>query len=225
MSQPIVPVDICNLALDRIGQAPIASILAPNNPSEDVCGRWYDQTRRELLRDYIFNFARLPVVLTIDESAPAIPEYTNVYRLPNDFIRLLTIGDRLLFGGNIPTSFFTMSDGYLYCDELTDQGLDEDDETIPGLQIEYIYDAVTVTKFDPAFLRCLYLQLAANIAYKFTLKSSLKDSLDKELASALMKAAAISGQEKPPRRVQRSRIRDVRRSGGIYRNNTVIGGG
>jgi hypothetical protein len=141
--------------------------------------------------------------------------------LPGDFVRLLTIGDRILYGGNVPTRFFSISsDGaktYLYCDNVTDQG-----GGAPGLRVEYIFDAVTVPLFDSLFVNVLARQLARNIAYKFTLKSSLVKDLESALAGAHLKAAAVSGQEKPPRRIQRSRIRDVRRSGGIFRNNTVI---
>ena len=61
------------------------------------------------------------------------------------------------------------------------------------------------------------------MARKLTGKGLSNDLLE-ELRNAELAAAAVSGQEKPPIRVQRSRIRDVRRSGGIFRNNTVIGG-
>lgn len=223
MAQPTSPVDVCNLALDRIGQSPISSILAPSSGSEDVCARWYDQTRRELLREYILNFARKPVVLTLNEVAPDHPDFTNAYSLPADFVRLLTIGDRIMFGGSVPTQFFDISNGILYCDETTSQ-LDDDGNPVAGLQINYIYDAKLVTMFDPSFVRVLYLQLAANVSYKFTLKDSLKKSLNDELVAAHAKAAAIAGQEKPPRRIQRSKLRDVRRSGGIFRDNTKIWG-
>lgn len=224
MSQaPGTAVDICNLALDRIGQNSAVNIDTPTTPSEDVCARHYDQTRRELLREYIFNFARKPVILTVNPNAPTHPEFVNGYNLPNDFVRLLTIGDRILYGGNTPSVFYDISDGVLYCDDRTAL-TDSNGDPITGLQIKYIFDAVVVPKFDSLFIKVFKLQLASNIAYKFTLKASLKTDLEEELKAAHLKAAAISGQEKPPVRVQRSRLRDVRRSGGIFRNNTVIGG-
>ena len=329
MSQPTASVDICNLALDAIGQLPISSILNPTTQTEDICARQYDPTRRQVLREFIFNFARKTTQLVKTANAPTHPEFVNGYSLPNDFIRLLTLGDRVLYGGNIPTQFFDFSAGYLYCDDLTDQGTNVNTPapvlaitaiyrsgdvvsgiTVPagqtvvavtggtpipgaeylagtvggstqangntyqivagmlsslavyflqtsagqnfdssawgayttggtltptyvpptststavGLEMGYIFDAQNVQQFDPLFINVLALQLAQNISVKFTLRPSAVDKLEARLHNARLEAAAIAGQEKPPRRVQRSRIRDVRRSGGIFRNNTIIGG-
>lgn len=211
---PASPVDICNLALDRLGQGSIASILAPSKPEEDICARWYDQTRRELLRAYIFNFARKPAILTANADAPTHPDFSTGYNLPVDLIRLLTIGDRVI--GTTQTQFFTISDGVLYDDDNTDPA-------VAGLQIEYIFDAVTVAKFDSLFVRVMTLQLADNMAGKFKgISSKTMEKLAHDLEVAHLKAAAISGQEKPLRRIQRSRLRDVRRSGGIFNDVTRI---
>lgn len=215
--QPSTAVDICNLALDAIGQAPISSILAPQTPSEDICARWYDEVRRETLRDFIFNFARKPAVL-VSATPPVVdPSFVNAYPLPRDFIRLLTIGDRVLYGGNVPTQFFNVAQGFIYADNTITPS-----QSTTGLQIEYIYDAVLVPYFDASFNKVLYLRLGKAVSRKFKVPKDKMDELKEDLKEAEMKAAAISGQEKPVRRVQRSRVRDVRRSGGIFRNNTVI---
>lgn len=326
--QPSASVDIANLALDLLSQSPITSLVNPQEPQADVMARWYDQIRRLLLRKYIFNFARKVVLLTPSASAPSHPEFVNAYALPNDLIRILKLGDRVLWGGAIPTQFYDFSQGYLYCDDLTDQGIGiatptptltvtaiyRSGETyqgvvvpagstiiavaggtpivgaqyqlsgvvgstqangnvyqivagllssnavyflqttagqnfdssswgvyvsgglaavtyIPpgslanptGLEFSYIYDAQNVPKFDSAFIDVLAATLAVRTCKKITGKEP-SDKLISELRNAEVAAAAIAGQEKPPLRVQRSRIRDVRRSGGIFRNNTVIGG-
>ena len=100
--------------------------------------RWYDQVRRLLLRKYIFNFARKTVLLTPSANAPAHPEFVNGYALPNDLVRILKLGDRILYGGAIPTWLFDFSQGYLYCDNLTDQGVSVEIPA-PTLQITAIY--------------------------------------------------------------------------------------
>lgn len=326
--QPIASVDIVNLALDLLSQQPVTSILNPASSSADVMQRWYDQTRRLLLRKYIFNFARKVTLLTTDANAPSHPEFVNGYSLPVDLVRILKLGDRVLWGGAIPTQFFDFSAGYLYCDDLTDQGVGvgqavttltitavyRSGDTYAGVQVPagstvvivaggtpiagaqyqisavvgttqlngntytlvagllganavyylqttagqnfdssayttyvsggqatatyippgavpastglelcYIYDAQNVQKFDAAFIDVLAAQLAVRTCKKITGKDP-SDKLLSELRNAELAAAAVAGQEKPPLRVQRSRIRDVRRSGGIFRNNTVIGG-
>jgi hypothetical protein len=107
-----------------------------------------------------------------------------------------------------------MSEGYIF----TDSG----DAVDGGLNMLYIFDAKGVSKFDPLFIDVLRLQLAKDIAFKFTLKSGLVKQLDEEFEAACVAAAAVAGQEKPPRRVERSRFRDVRRSDGIFRDNSRI---
>lgn len=329
MSQPIASVDIANLALDLLAQDPVVSIVNPQQVAADIVARWYDQIRRLLLRKYIFNFARKVVLLTPNPNAPVHPEFANGYSLPIDLVRILKLGDRILYGGAIPSRMFDFSQGFLYCDNLTDQGISivspaatlqitglyrtgdtyagvvvpvgstvvtlgggtpiqgaqylvsgivgtvqangNAYQIVPdllgpnavyflqttggqnfdssawtpyvsggyasavyvppgsltqpnGLEFSYIYDAQNVLQFDPAFIDVLAATIAARICKKVTNKNPSADLIS-ELRNAEIAAAAISGQEKPPVRVQRSKIRDVRRAGGIFINNTVIGGG
>lgn len=292
--------------------------------------RQYDQVRRAKLREFIFNFARKTLLMAPNLSAPIHPEFTNAYSLPIDLLRLLTLGDRILFGGNIPTALMDFSNGFLYCDDLTIQGtagvtpaavlgisaiyrssldtvfgiqvpagqtiiVPTGTTPIPGaqylvssvigavqangnvyqivagtlggnacyflqtvtgqnfdssmwgayvsggtltptfippaslvqpqgLEISYIYDAQTVGQFDPLFIDALAAELAVKCCKQIT-KRDPSDKLLAILKAADDSAAAVAGQEKAPRRVQRSPIRDVRRPGGLYRDNTRIGFG
>lgn len=324
---PVASVDIANLALARLGQQPITSLLVPDSPTADICELFYDATLREMLRKYIFNFSRKTTSLSPSADAPTHPEFTRGYALPSDFIRLLKLGDRVLYGGAIPTQFYDFSAGYLYCDDITNQGtgvvnaaptltitaIYRSGETVSGtpvpagytvvavsggtpipgaqylisavvgstqangntfqivagtlgaldvyylqttggqnfssaawgvyvsggqatptyvppgsasasttLQMNYIFYAQDVPKFDPLFIKVMWLQMAVNMCKQLTKKEPSKELLA-ELSQADLAAAAVAGQEKPPERVQRSRLRDVRRSGGIFRNNTVLG--
>ena len=222
MSQPTGPVDICNLALDRIGQDSISSILNPQTTNEDICARHYDQTRRKMLRKFIFNFARKAAVLPPNLTAPTRDDFANAFSIPNDFIRLLTLGDGIVDGGALASRNFDISGPYIYCDSAT--AFDPVTLNPTGLDIKYIYDAVLVPQFDALFVDVLVLELAKSMAFKFTLKPTLVKGLEEQLLDANLAAAAVASQEKPPVRVQRSRIRSVRRSGGIFTDNTVIGG-
>lgn len=211
MARPTSAIHICNLALDRLGQREIASIDTPTNANEEICARHYDQTRREALRRYIFNFAKKYAVLTVSATKTPAHGYTYAYALPNDFIRLLVLGD-IVVGADIPPGLFDLSEGYLFTD-YGDGG---------SVNITYVYDAVTVSAFDPLFIRLLELMLAAAMAYKFTLKNSLVQAIRDDLADVALSAAAVAGQEKPPRRIQRSNIRDARRFGYRNRDNTHV---
>lgn len=203
MAVPTSDVHICNLALDRLGIPAIASIETPTTANEDVCERHYAPTRREILRKYVFNFSKKLTLLTADANKVPAFGFATAYNLPNDFVRLMALGD-VTVNADTPASLYDLSEGYIF----TDVG-DEDD----GLKMQYIYDAVTISKYDPLFVRLFVLQLAANMAYKFTLKPSLIAGLLQELQMVEVKAAAIAGQEKPPRRVERSRWRARRQQG------------
>lgn len=208
---PTSEVHICNLALSRLGQPPINSIDVPQNKIEDRCAMHYPETRRELLRTLIPNFAKRLTILTADSTV--IPEfgYSTAYRLPTDFIRLLALGNIALINGDIPPRLYELAEGYIY----TNMGDEE------GLDTTYIFDAKLVYKFDPLFAKALRLQLAMDMAYGFTLKATLVAQLESELEKALISAGAVAGQEKPPRRNERSKMRDIRRGGGMRRNTTL----
>jgi len=209
MAAPTSEVAICNLALARLGDEPITSITAPQTASEVRCAQHYDQARRMLLNKYIFNFSKKLTTLT--EAADMTPAhgFGAAFRLPADHIRLLAIGDISLINGDLPPYLYELSEGYIFTSSANDE----------GLPLTYIFDAKVVTKFNPLFINLLKLQLASDMAYAYTLKTSVKDKLDSDLVDAQLAAAAVEGQQKPLRRVERSRVRAVRR-GGRARDNS-----
>ena len=211
MSTPTTEIHVCNLALRRLGQSPVASISSPTTREEDVCALHYDQTRRKVLRNGIYNFAKNLVILT--ESGTVEPPFgfTTAYKLPNDFIRLLAIGD-ISINDDTPARLYDMAGGHIY----TSSG--EDD----GLKLHYIFDNTVVATWDPLFVDLLRLQLATDMAYAFTLKASLVKDVREELEIARVAAKAIDGQEKPPRLIERSRFLAARRRGQLSGDPTRI---
>lgn len=205
MAIPTTAVAICNLALDRLGQQAITSITSPTTEVEEICARHYDATRRELLRLHIFNFSKKLAVLTatsgVSLKTPAFG-WTASYLLPSDFIRLLAIGD-IAINADTPPDLYELSEGYIFCD-AADSG---------GLNLAYVYDAETVANWDALFVRLIVLHLAKNMAYKFALKNSLIQAIAAEIQAAEVSAAAVAGQEKRPRRIERSKLRSARRFG------------
>lgn len=212
MAEPTSAVDICNLALDRLGQrTPIATtaLTAPANEVEKTCARWYDATRRELLRRYIFNFSRKYDIL--EESTDVSPAfgYTAAFYTPADCLRVLTVGN-MANGLALRGRQFDIVEHYIYT-SYDDSG---------DLSVEYVKDAQNVEEFDALFIRLLVLHLASNMAYKFSLKNSLIREIRDDAADVALAAAAISGQERPPRRVQNSKLINARRLGFKSKDNT-----
>ena len=209
MAAPATAVDICNLALDKLGQREISAtgLTAPATEIERVCARHYEQTKRKVLRKYIFKFAKKYATITVSGTVTPTFGYSYAYTLPSGFLRLLTLGD-VTIGDDTPPGLYDISDGHIFTNESS------------PIKVTYIYDAVTVANYDPLFIDVFTLELAAAMAVKFTLKPSLVQMLKSELLDAQLAASAISGQEKPPRRIQRSKIKDARRYGYHSRDNT-----
>jgi len=190
------PVAICNLALDHLNQAAISNIDTPVNKTEVVCARWYANVRRAVLRSHVWNFAKARAALSRNATAPAFG-YTSAYDLPGDFIRLLFIGDDSINDYNRD-----------YEVEGKQILIDDDD----GINIGYIRSEEDVSKFDALFVDLFALKLALRIAYKFTVKNTVVNRLKDLLVDAENEAKAIDGQERPPKRIERSKFRDARQS-------------
>lgn len=198
---PTTDVHICNLALDKLGQDEIASINPPSSQTEIICARHYDQVRRKVLRKYIFNFSKKYITLTKSATKTPAFGYSSAYALPTDFVRLLTLGDTTI-GADTPPGLYELSEGYIFTDSAS---------TVGGtLNLSYIFDSKNVATYDSLFVDVFVLELASDMAVKITVKPSIMAALDRKLEDAQMAAAAVAGQEKPPRRIQNSRILSAR---------------
>ena len=191
-------VDICNLALDYLGTGPVASITTPATTLEVLCSRWYDDTRRELLRKHVWNFAKARISISRNPTAPSFG-YSDSYSKPIDFLRLLFIGDDSV--GYYTKAYEIEGDQII----LNNSGA-------TSLNIGYIKDETAVGKFDSLFIITLALRLALNISFKLTLKNTVVSRVRELEQEASQKAMAIDGQERPPKVILRSKYLDARRS-------------
>ena len=193
-------VDICNMALDLIKVDPITDIRDPQTDSEAICNRWYDTTRRQVLRAHPWNFAKARYACSLDATPPAFG-YLDAYNLPNDFIRLRFIGDE--------------NEGLVGQDyEIEGSQLLIDNGSAASLNIGYIKDETLVSKWDELFKRYISAQMAYNMAYAFSGKSTLRADVKDMLADIRVEARAVNGQDNPPKRVTRSKVIGARRAYG-----------
>lgn len=203
-------VDICNLALARIGEQPIAAIEGDDLPrAARIMAQHYPMTRQALLRAYVFNFSKRYTTLQCDADVTPDFGFSYAYKLPNDHLRLLGIGD-VTINDDTPPDFYDISGRHLF----TDEGGGE------AINVYDIKDELVVGKWDPLFRKLMYLELARDVSYAFTLKPSLLTQLDEQLKDVRLQAAAVAGQEKPPRRITRSKYINDRRMGGGSRDTT-----
>lgn len=213
MARPTSSVDICSLALDILKQGAIQSINPPVTVPEKICARWYDMTRQECLAAHPWKFAIKRDMWTPDAAAPVFG-YTYAYNVPADYIRLITVGNDYL--GDLVRER-EVENGQI----LMTSGTATDGTTI---QVRYIYDLTSVTKMSPLFIKYFILQLALNMANKFSITSTLRKQIQDEFNMVQAEAKAVNGQENKIKRIQTSKILTKRRGmpGGIFASPWTI---
>ncbi len=194
-------IDICNKALDLLGHvADIGNIDNPTTENEQICARWYFDTLEFLLRRYVWNFAIKRAKLVLDKTNAPLFDFSSAYRLPEDFIRLLSINGRSDFA----VLHYEISNGFILLNS----------EDAPSVDLKYIHRITDVKKFDTGFTQLFTLYLAANLAYRFTAKQTTIERLLKWIELEEAKIVSIDGQEQPPKRIQRSKYGRARRQTG-----------
>lgn len=209
MGLPASEVDICNMALDFIGQPPIASISPPSTTTEILVARHYDDARQAVLRKYVWNFAKKRS--TCSRTGAAAFDFPDKYQLPNDFVRLLSVqGDREI---EQSTDF-----------DIEGRELLIDASGAASIKIRYIRDVTDVTLWDAGFRRLVALTLALDLAYQITKKKAVVEQIDALLRLELPDAVSVDGQEVPPRKIQRSKYITARRitGGSVASKYTVF---
>lgn len=202
MAAPSSKAAICNLALDYLLQTneeAITNIDSPTTESEKVCARWYDATRRSVLRKHPWNFATKRVILTEDSTAPAF-DFKLAYNVPVDFLRLLTINDQASFDPDFKLDY-----------QFENRQILTRGTTGATLNVRYIFDFVSVSAMDALFVDLLAAELALRMAYKFTSSNTNVQRLNEVAKDLRAQAGSIDGQERPPIRVERSRAFTARR--------------
>lgn len=189
--------EVCNLSLDLLSSETIENIVDPSNPTEDILFRWYDKTRVMVLRQHPWNFAIKRAVLAKNSDSPAFG-YDYSYALPSDCIRIL--GAYTSEGVVVdPRSYEVEGRNILYSGD--------------GVYLRYIKDYTDVPTMDALFIDWLVAEIALGIAYKQTGSNTDIERLMKIRDNARNVAVAIDGQESPPKRVERSRMKRSRRVG------------
>lgn len=191
MPAPSNSVDICNLALDVLGQKPIASITNPQTETESVIARWYDQSREAVLQSHVWNFAKTEA--TIARSGTPGGDFDDMYLLPTDCLRVLSVGGETELDQE--TAF-----------DIRGRHILVDNGGSNSLYIRYIRNEVDVVKFPALFIEALSLKLAMNTATRFTLKQSWVDKIQARFTEVMALAESVDGQERPPLRVSRSYV-------------------
>lgn len=169
-------VQICNLALLRLGTNPITS-LTEGNTAANACNLVYDHCRESLLRRHFWNFAIENIQLAADSTAPAF-KYANRYPLPADFIRVKEI-----YAQGSP---YSIDGQYLHTDDAA------------PLKLSYIKNIEDVTKFDSIFVEALVLMIIVKIGSRIQGDGFNPAIYLEELQRISMEAKKVDAQDASP---------------------------
>ena len=165
-------VDICNRALDKLGEAPITSLADDTKPAR-ACNRAFEPLRDAVLRDHPWNFAMARAALAASTTAPAWG-YAAQYTLPVDCLRVVTVDT---------TWPWTVEGGAI----LTDAGA--------PLYIRYVRRQTDASQFDPLFAEALAARLAVELCEGLTQSNTKREAATRSHREIMARARAIDGRE------------------------------
>ncbi len=163
-------VEVCNLALQKLGAARIASLTEDSTNAEE-CNASYDHLRKTELRRYKWNFARKRASLPASAVAPAF-DFASAFPLPVDCLRLL------------PPAITTLD---WQIENHQGQSAILTNDSAP-LEIVYIADITDPTRFDESFVEMLACRIADHICIKITGSGTQKQIVMQEYKDARAEA-------------------------------------
>lgn len=166
----LTALDICNLALAKLGEAPLAGIDLNGPPASRLCYMHYHPTRREVLVTNRWSFAIAEAVLSSsEEPSPAtsdLPRYLP-HALPLDCLRVLEVSSH----------GWTLRGRSVFCPKQT-------------IRLRYISDVEDPTVFDPLFTDAFCTLLACKLCIPLTASTTARQMLMEEYNKLVLPKAA-----------------------------------
>lgn len=169
-------IDLCNKALDKLGQGAITS-LSDGTKSSRLCDRTWPLVRDQVLRDHPWNFAVKRATLAASETAPDWG-FTAQFPLPSDSLRLIEVRD-------LSTGEYQVENGHILADATV-------------LYVRYIARITDPNVYDSLFVDTASTRMAFEMCEAFTQSNQKKQALFEEYSDSLTRAMRVDGQENPP---------------------------
>lgn len=208
--------DICNLALDLLSVDNIQDVESPTNATEEILARWYDQSRRKLLREHPWSFATKRIILAADNTTPPFG-YRAQFSVPSDFVRLCALSTDLSTDEEylLPPQAYQFENNKILLNDYYDDAT--------SVKLIYVFDKKEVSQFDPMFIDLLAYEIALSVAYKLSETNTNVERINNLKRERSMMAKAIDGQERPPQKIERSKLLSARRRAGkTHRTDRTI---
>ncbi len=175
-------VQICNMALTRIGQSQLIASLEEQSLAAELCTLHYADARDNVLRDFDWPFAEARVFLSDIGSPPVNWSYR--YRYPTDCLKARRIA---IPGNENPTADQRTPYNVVYANGgraiITNQ---ESAELIYTIRVE------DTTYFDPIFVSALAWRLASELAIGLQVRPENFNAAQQQYMFVLSQAQAIA---------------------------------
>ena len=176
-------VGICNRALTKLGDKRITSLDEDSKPAA-VLNSMYDDVLDACLRAHVWSFAKTRAQLAALADAPLFG-FGYQYRLPADFIRLIQIGQFLVYPRTDTRGLFSIEDGNI----LTDIGA--------PLYIRFARRVTDPNAMDALFREAFACRLAAEACESLTQSSTKRQAAWAEHEQAIAAAIRVNAIERP----------------------------
>lgn len=163
--------DICNLALSKLGESPIEGIDANGNPAARLCYMHYHPVRREVLCANRWSFATTLATLHSTEEPPE--DSTNAlspslgHALPTDCLRVLEVS----------SPGWTLRGRSIFC-------------SAPSIRVLYIAELEDTAQFEPLFIEAFATRLAYKLCIPLTNSTTARQALLEEYQRIALPQAA-----------------------------------
>lgn len=180
---------IINLALQKLGLAPLISIADKNTRAYAMMAA-YDLQRQNEIRAHDWKFAEKDGAIPADVATPA-NTYLYQYTEPTDCLRFIMIAG---YRQSLGRTFYRTGLEQLY----TIKGKKILTNLPAPLQVTYLYDVTDCTIFDANFVDMFACRLAGQTCIQLTQNATLKGDLSKEYKRSLNQALISGSIELPP---------------------------
>jgi hypothetical protein len=208
------PVDVCNLALKRLGASSIVA-LDEGTDRASLCAVLYPATRDRMLRDFEWNFAQIRISLSKSSVSPKFG-FANQFPLPTLPLCLkineLDPEDAVYRIENTIDTNGVITGKAILTDEA-------------AINVRYTAQITDVTQWDQSFVDAVAMDLAAQMAYALTESGAKAKEMEQVAAVSLSHARTTDSQENSTRQADINVLVDVRRHGfqeDFNRNQNVI---
>ncbi len=167
---PQTALDICNLALAKLGEAPLPAIDRNASTAARLCYMHYHPARREVLVANRWTFAQQTATLSSAEAPPAATATATQqlsHTLPQNCLRVLQVS----------SPSWVLRGRSIFCPQA-------------HINVLYIADVEDPSLFDPLFTEALCTLLACKLCIPLTASTTARQMLTDEYNRLILPKAA-----------------------------------